>query len=273
MNFDLNSLLDKGYELLILYVPKFLLALIVLLVGLRIVKLIVKGIMKALDKKDVDPALKGFLGSIIKAILNVVLLISVASMIGIATTSFVAILGAAGLAVGLALQGNLSNFAGGVLIILFKPFKIGDVIQTQGITGVVKKIDIFHSTINTFDNKVIIIPNGPLSNGIITNYSTEKLRRVDFVFGIGYDDDIKKAQSVLKEIVTGHEKVLEEPAPFIRLGELGDSSVNFTVRAWCEGVHYWDVFFDITEQVKLRFDEDGISIPYPQTDVHLFDEK
>ena len=197
------------------------------------------------------------------------LLISVVSMLGVATTSFIAVLGAAGLAIGLALQGSLANFAGGVLIALFKPFVAGDVIDAQGFLGKVEKIEIFNTIIKTPDNQKVILPNGPLSNGPITNVTAEPIRRVDMVFGIGYDDDIKKAQGILLEIARNNTKVLKDPAPQVRVGELADSSVNFKVRPWCKTEDYWDVYFDITEEVKKRFDSEGVSIPYPQTDVHL----
>jgi small conductance mechanosensitive channel len=194
-------------------------------------------------------------------------------MVGIATTSFVAILGAAGLAIGLALQGSLANFAGGVLILLFKPFKVGDYIEAQGYSGTVNEIQIFNTILKSLDNKTIIIPNGNLSNDCITNYSTEPLRRVDFVFGIGYEDDIKKAKEVLLTIIKSDSRVLKEPEPFVSIGELGDSSVNFTVRVWCNKEAYWDVYFDMFEKVKLEFDKQGISIPFPQRDVHLYQTK
>ena len=250
-------------------IPDFLLAIIVLIIGLWIIKLIVKGLNRVMAKADVEVSLHKFLSSLAGIGLKVLLLISVASMMGIATTSFVAILGAAGLAVGLALQGSLANFAGGVLILLFKPFKVGDVIETQGFTAKVHEIQIFNTILKTADNKTVIVPNGPVSNGSIVNYSTEAQRRVDFTFGIGYEDDIAKAKSVLTKLFTEDSRVLQEPEPFVALGELADSSVNFTVRAWVNATDYWGLHFDMYEKVKLAFDANQISIPYPQQDIHL----
>ena len=191
-------------------------------------------------------------------------------MIGIETTSFVAIIGAAGLAVGLALQGSLANFAGGVLILLFKPFKVGDVVETQGYLGKVHEIRIFNTVMKTFDNKTIIIPNGAVSGSSIVNFSTEPQRRVDMTFGIGYGDDIKKAKQILQNLVDADSRILKEPAPQIALSELGDSSVNFVVRVWCEAAEYWNIYFEMQEKVKMTFDQEGISIPFPQRDVHLY---
>jgi small conductance mechanosensitive channel len=222
-----------------------------------------------MEKANTEPTLAQFLANLVSVGLKALLLISVASMVGIETTSFIAILGAAGLAVGLALQGSLANFAGGVLVLLFKPFKVGDFIDAQGVMGTVAEIQIFNTVIKTGDNKRIIVPNGSISNGIITNFSAEETRRVDFVFGIGYDDDIAKAKGVLERLFTSDERVFSDPAPLIVVSSLGDSSVNITVRAWAKASDYWGVFFGMTELVKITFDQEGISIPYPQRDVHL----
>ncbi len=261
---------QKGIDLIWKVVPDLLLAIIVLLIGLWAIKFVVKGLNKIMEKADVDISLRKFLSSLAGIGLKVLLLISVASMVGIATTSFVAILGAAGLAVGLALQGSLANFAGGVLILLFKPFKVGDIIETQGFTAKVEEIQIFNTILKTPDNKTIIIPNGPISNGSIVNFSREPQRRVDFTFGIGYEDDIAKAKSVLNKLLENDPRVLKDPAPFVALSELADSSVNFTVRAWVNSADYWDLYFDLPEKVKLAFDANKLSIPYPQQDVHLY---
>jgi small conductance mechanosensitive channel len=191
-------------------------------------------------------------------------------MIGVETTSFVAILAAAGFAIGLALQGSLGNFAGGVLILLFKPFKVGDFIEAQGETGSVKKIQIFNTILTTGDNKTIIIPNGPLSNGNITNYSTQDTRRVDMVFGIGYDDDIKKAKTILEKMIKSEKRAIRLEDSLVAVGELADSSVNFKVRVWVNSGDYWGVYHDFHENVKLTFDKEGISIPYPQMDIHQY---
>lgn len=267
---DYQAYVDKAVEMIMLYAPKVLLAVITLIIGFWIIKLVVKGMNKALDRSKVEESLSKFLGSLLSVILKILLLISVASMVGIETTSFVAIMGAAGLAVGLALQGSLANFAGGVLILLFKPFKIGDFIDAQGFLGKVDAIHIFNTILKTPDNKTIIIPNGALSGGNITNFSTESTRRVDMTFGIGYGDDIKKAKEVLNSMVQADERVLKDPEPMVVVSELGDSSVNFAVRTWVNAADYWGLFFDMQEKVKLEFDKQGISIPFPQHDVHLF---
>jgi len=202
-------------------------------------------------------------------VLKALLFISVAQMVGIETTSFIAILAAAGLAIGLALQGSLANFAGGVLILMFRPYKVGDFVDAQGVTGTVDEIQIFNTVIKTGDNKRIIVPNGAISNGIITNFSAEATRRVDFIFGIGYDDDIAQAKSTLKRIFAEDDRVFTDPEPLVVVSELADSSVNFTCRVWVNAADYWGVFFDTTEKVKLVFDKENISIPYPQSDVHI----
>ncbi|MGD1894251.1 MAG: mechanosensitive ion channel family protein [Cyclobacteriaceae bacterium] len=266
---DVAATVDSLVELTVLYVPKLILAILTLIVGLWIINRVVKAIRKGLTNREVDPSLVPFVSSILKALLVVVLVISVAGMLGIATTSFVAVLGAAGLAVGLALQGSLANFAGGVLILILKPFKVGDVIEAQGVTAAVAEIQIFHTILKTYDNKTIIVPNGPLSNNLITNYSTEATRTVEWVFGIGYDDDIDKARQIIKDTIFTDERVLNADTPFINLAELADSSVNFKVRAQCNQADYWVLLFEKTEAVKKAFDAKGISIPYPQIDAHL----
>ena len=260
---------QKAFDFAWEIIPDLLLAIVVLVIGLWIIKLIGKGLAKTFEKTNVEVSLRKFFLSLAGIGLKLLLLISVASMIGIATTSFVAVLGAAGLAIGLALQGSLGNFAGGVLVLLFKPFKVGDVVETQGFTAKVHEIQIFNTILKTPDNKTIILPNGPVSNGSIVNYSTETQRRVDFTFGIGYDDDIAKAKSVLNQLLNEDQRVLQDPAPMVALNELADSSVNFVVRAWVNAADYWDLYFEMTEKVKLAFDKNELSIPYPQTDVHL----
>lgn len=261
---------EKAIELTMMYAPKVLLALVVLFIGLRIIKIAERALNKGMEKANTDASLRKFLSSLLSVLLKVILIISVASMIGIATTSFVAILGAAGLAVGLALQGSLANFAGGVLILFFKPFKVGDFIETQGHLGVVHSIQIFNTILKTPDNKTIIIPNGQVSSGSITNFSAEDKRRVDMVFGIGYQDDIAKAKKILTSLIGEDKRILKEPEPLVVVSELGDSSVNFTVRVWANSGDYWGIFFDMQEKVKLTFDKEGISIPFPQRDVHLY---
>ncbi len=266
---QLQAYWDTGMEMAMQYIPKLLLAIVVLIVGLWIIGKVVRLVAAALESRDADVTLSKFLGGLVSVLLKALLLVSVASMVGIETTSFVAILGAAGLAVGLALQGSLANFAGGVLVLLFKPYRVGDYVEAQGVSGTVDEIQIFNTVLKTPDNKVVIVPNGAISNGVITNYSKEARRRVDFVFGIGYDDDIPKAKSVLNQLLAEDDRVLSDPAAQVVVSELADSSVNFTVRAWVNAADYWGLYFDLTERVKMRFDEENISIPYPQQDVHL----
>ncbi|MGB3848776.1 MAG: mechanosensitive ion channel domain-containing protein [Tunicatimonas sp.] len=272
-DFNVASAVDEITALAALYIPKLLLAILTLIIGLALIKRIVKYVRKQLSKRDVDPSLVPFLSGIIRAILVVMLVISVAGMVGVATTSFVAVLGAAGLAIGLALQGSLSNFAGGVLILLLKPFRVGDVIEAQGVTASVKEIQIFHTIMKSFDNKTIIVPNGPLANDKIINYSVEQTRLVEWTFGIGYSDDIDQARQVIKDIVYNDPRVVAPDEQFINLAELGDSSVNLKVRARVVQGDYWSVFFEVNEAVKKAFDREGITIPFPQVDSHVFQGK
>jgi len=261
---------QQAKDLAVLYGPQALLAILTMIVGFWIIGFVVKFIHKGLVRSKVEVSLQKFLGSLVSVLLKVMLLISVASMLGIETTSFVAVIGAAGLAVGLALQGSLANFAGGVLVLLFKPYKIGDFIDAQGIMGTVKEIQVFNTVVKTPDNKTIIVPNGAISNGIITNFSTEATRRVDMTFGIGYDDDIQKAKGILARLISADDRVLQEPEPVVVLSELADSSVNFTVRLWCAAGDYWGIYFSMQEKVKEAFDKESISIPFPQRDVHIY---
>ena len=267
---DIQAFYEEAIDFIWKVGPNLLLAIVVLVIGLWIIKLIAKGSAKAMSNAKIDESLKRFLLSMIGIGLKILLLISIASMLGIATTSFVAVLGAAGLAVGLALQGSLANFAGGVLIILFKPYKVGDFIDAQGHMGSVDSIQIFNTILKTPDNKTVIIPNGSISNGSITNFSTEERRRVDMTFGIGYSDDIKKTKEVLHSLIKSDKRILTDPDPMVVISELGESSVNFAVRVWTKTSDYWGVFFDMQEKVKMEFDAHGISIPFPQSDVHLF---
>ncbi len=220
-------------------------------------------------KRGYDESLQKFLLNLLGWVLKILLIITILSQLGIQTTSFAAILAAAGLAVGLALQGSLSNFAGGVLIMIFKPIKIGDLIEAQGEIGAVKEIEIFTTKLIGLSNKEIIIPNGSLSNGNIVNYTTQGTRRIDLVFGVGYDSDIKKTKEVLINVLTSHPKVLQDPAPTVNVKELADSSINFAVRPWCNTEDYWTVYFDVTENTKEALDAAGIEIPYPhQVEIH-----
>jgi len=270
-NFDTYT--SKAVELIMAYAPKVVLAVITLVVGLWLIGLITKVTRKSMEKTKVDKTLIPFITNLLSWGLKALLLISVASMVGIATTSFVAVLGAAGLAVGLALQGSLANFAGGVLILIFKPYNVGDLVEAQGHLGVVKEVQIFNTILLTPDNKKVIIPNGAVSNGSIVNYSAEGLLRVDLVIGIAYESDIPKAKEVLSKVMSDHQLVFEEPQSTVAVSELADSSVNLVVRPWCKASDYWQVYFDITEQAKVNLEDNGITIPFPQRDVHLFEQK
>jgi small conductance mechanosensitive channel len=267
---NLQDLANQGIEMTMLYLPKLLLALITLVIGFWIISKVVSAMSKLLVLRSVEVTLQRFLASLASGGLKAMLIISVASMVGIETTSFVAVLAAGGLAVGLALQGSLSNFAGGVLILLFKPFKIGDVVDAQGYVGVIKEIQIFNTIITTLDNQRVIIPNGILSNGPIKNVFAEPTRRVDMTFGISYDDDVLGAKEVLRQLVFADTRLLEEENGHeIYVSEHADSSVNLLVRVWCNSEDYWPVYFAMHESVKIAFDEKGITIPYPQRDVHM----
>ena len=267
---NMNSIMETVSNLAIEYGTNILLAIITLIIGLWIIKRILKVLDSVMQKNNVEVTLQKFLLSLLGISLKVILLISIASTLGVETTSFMAILGAAGLAVGLALQGSLSNFAGGALILIFKPFKVGDFIKAQGYAGVVKEIQIFNTILTTPDNQRVIIPNGPISNGAITNVSAEDQRRVDMVFGIGYGDDIKTAKEILKNMLEKDDRVLKEPNYQIIVSTLNESSVDITVRAWCEKANYWGIYFDMHENVKYEFDANNISIPFPQRDIHVF---
>lgn len=261
---NVEAYTSKGIEMLLSYAPKLLLAIIVLLIGLWLIKILVKAFKKVLENAGTDVSLQKFLSSLVSVLLKALLLVSVASMIGIATTSFVAILGAAGLAIGLALQGSLANFAGGALILLFKPFKVGDFINAQGHAGTVHEIQVFNTILKTPDNKTIIIPNGPLSNGSVINFTTESQRRVDMFFGINYADDIQKAKKVFNKIAETDPHILKTPAPEFLVSELGETAVNLEVRLWCKTDDYWNVWYDTKEKVKLAFDKEGITAPIQQ---------
>lgn len=245
-------------------------ALATLIIGIWIAKILAKYTSKVLQKRKVDETLSKFLVSLIRIGLITFVLISAASQIGIQTTSFVALIGAAGLAIGFALQGSLSNLAAGVMLIIFKPVKVGDYIEGGGSAGSVEAVGIFVTTLVTPDNKVISVPNSTLTSGNITNYSSKDTRRVDMVFGIGYSDDIDKAKNAIQSVLESDSRILKEPAPQIVVSELGDSSVNFNVRPWVNTSDYWDVYFDTTEKIKKKFDEQNISIPFPQRDVHMY---
>ncbi|MCW8834062.1 MAG: mechanosensitive ion channel [Colwellia sp.] len=266
---QLESLSTKAYELGLEYAPKLALAILTLLIGLWIISGISKLTRLSMERSKVDPTLIPFIGSLVSWILKVLLFISVASMIGIATTSFIAVLGAAGLAIGLALQGSLANFAGGVLVMIFKPYKVGDLIESQGHLGKVKEVQIFNTILIAPQSKQVIIPNGATSNGSIVNYTVEGKIRVDLSVGVSYDADIDKTKEVLMNVLESHDKVMKDPAPFVGVLEMADSSVNFAVRPHCLPADYWDVYFSVNEAVKKALDENAITIPFPQRDVHL----
>jgi small conductance mechanosensitive channel len=246
------------------------LALVIFIVGRIVAKIVTSGVRKALARTEMEDTLERFLCNILYAVLMVVVVIATINQLGVQTTSLLAVLGAAGLAVGLALQGSLANFAAGVLIVGFRPYKVGDFIEAGGVSGTVEEVQIFTTVLKSPDNKTIIVPNSQVMAGEIVNYSTKDTRRVDLVAGCGYDDDLDKVTRVLQDIVNGDERVLKDPAPTIAVSELADSSVNFVVRPWVKSADYWGVYFDLTETIKKRFDQEGIAIPYPQRDVHVY---
>lgn len=267
--FDPTDLISKASEMVLIYAPKLLLAIVTLIIGLWIIKLITRAIAYVLEARQFDPSLQKWLASILGVLLKACLFISVISMIGVQTTSFIAILGAAGLAVGLALQGSLSNFAGGVLILIFKPFKVGDYIQAQGQEGVVDAIDVFCTFLTTLDNQQVILPNGPLAGDKLVNLTHQPKRRVDLSVGISYGDNIDKAQQALIAMAKKDPRILSEHEPFVGVSEYGDNSINLVFWVWCKTDDYWDVFFDTNKKIKAALDGAGISIPFPQRDVHI----
>ncbi|MCA1744866.1 MAG: mechanosensitive ion channel [Bacteroidales bacterium] len=264
---------EKLVELTMTYGGKLLLAIITLIVGLWLIGKLNKGLRKAFEMRSFDQTLQSFLANLVGMVLKILLLVSVVSMLGVQMTSFIALLGAAGLAIGMALSGTMQNFAGGVMLLIFKPFKVGDFIEAQGHMGTVKEVQIFHTVLNTPDKKTVIIPNGGLSTGSMTNFSTEPIRRLDWTFGISYTDNIDKAREIIIGVVSADERVHKDPAPFVGLINLGDSSVDLVTRVWVFAADYWDLFFEINEKVKKEFDKQGISIPFPQRDVHLIQAK
>lgn len=269
MNVDeLVKLSEAWLPVVLEYSGKLTLAVIILLIGWWLISKLTASIGRILEARNVDRALGSFIGSLVRIVLRILLLISVASMVGVETTSFIAMIGAAGLAIGLALQGSLANFAGGVLIMLFRPFRAGDWIEAQGVSGSVDNIQIFHTTLKTADNKVVIVPNGNLSNGHITNYSREPRRRADINVGIDYSSDIKRAREVLLEIAKDP-RVHLDPEPVVFVTGLGDSAVNLSLRVWVATGDFWPVTFSFTELAKERLTEAGIGIPFPQRVVHL----
>ena len=267
---DMESIKNQIIEGVLFFLPRLLGAVILLIVGFWLINKISKLLIKGMEKRQLDASLKAFLGSLTSIGLKVMLLIAVVGILGVKTSSFVAILASAGLAIGLALQGSLQNFAGGVMLLIFRPFKVGDVITGAGYTALVHEIQIFNTILKTFDNKTIIVPNAQLSNTAITNFSMEEKRRVDMTFGIGYGDDIDNAKQTIDELIKADSRILQEPAePFMAVSELADSSVNIVVRVWTFASDYWGVFFDMQEKVYKAFGDKNISIPFPQMDVHV----
>ncbi len=265
--------IEKLQEVGMEFGAKLIGALLVLIIGMWVAKGVKKGIVKVMQKREVDPTLVSFISSLAHVGLQVFVVIAALGVLDIPTASFVAVLGAAGLAVGLALQGSLANFASGVLMIIFKPIKVGDFIEAGGVVGSVVEIGIFTTLLKSPDNKKIIVPNAGVTGGNITNFNANGTRRIEIVAGISYDDDIDKAKAILNDIVNADVRILKDPAPQVAMSEMADSSVNFVVRPWVKPEDYWGVFFDTTETIKKKFDEADISIPYPQRDVHIYEHK
>ncbi|AYN66609.1 mechanosensitive ion channel family protein [Euzebyella marina] len=265
----IQKAIDFAWEIL----PNIILALIILVVGLYIIRFLNKMVKKFFERKEYDLALESFLQSFISIALKVILFVLVVTQLGVQSSSLVAMIGAAGLAIGLALQGSLSNFAGGVLILLFKPFRVGDWISAQGVDGSVKEITIFYTKLNTFGNQVAIIPNGQLSNNNVINYNAMPTRRDNIKIGIGYGSNIKQAKDIMLQICAEDENILKEPAPEVYVDALADSSVNLSLRFWAENGVFWKAHFHVMEETKRRFDESGIEIPFPQRVVHSLAQK
>ncbi len=268
----LNEYVGQAMNVAVNYAPQLALPIVTLIVGLWLIKVVCAALKKAFARSHMEATLQNSIETLMSTGLKALLFISVASMVGIETTSFIAILCAAGLAVGLALQGSLGNFAGGVLILLFRPYKVGDFVEACGQAGVVREITIFNTVMTTGDNKTIILPNGAVSNGAITNYSTQKTRRVDIVFGVELyipKDDLRKAKDILNGLIAADDRILKDPAPMVVVSALGDSAVDITTRSWVATGDYWGVYFDLMENAKLGLDEAGISVPYPQAEVQM----
>ena len=265
---EVNKYVDMAIQYGAEYGLRVIGAIAIFVIGKWVAKKLSGLIKKLMDRGEVDSTLSAFIASIVDILLMVVVVLAAINNLGIDTTSFIAILGAAGLAIGLALQGTFGNIGSGVILILFRPFEVGNFVSVAGESGTVEAITLFNTTLLTPDNKVILIPNSAVASGNITNFSKKEERRVDFVFGIGYDDDLKLAKATLQDIIDADTRILKDPGSFIGVGELADSSVNFTVRVWVKAADYWGVHFDTTEKVKLTFDEKGISIPYPQMQIN-----
>ena len=270
MDFNLDeNLWNQLTELLSSFGISFFIALCILIIGRQAIKIIIKIISSALERSNTEDTVRIFVTNLMNTLLMIVVFIAAINQLGIQTTSIIAVLGAAGLAIGLALQGSLSNFAAGILIVIYRPYKVGDYIQADNHLGTVDDIQIFSTVLRTPDNKIVVVPNGSIMNGSIVNFSHQKERRIDIVIGCSYDDDIDKVKEVLADVLSKDERILKEPKPRIALSELADSSVNFIVRPWVKNAEYLDVLYSLLEEIKKRFDQEGISIPYPQSDVHI----
>ena len=270
---SVSGVVEKVGEFLAAYGLQIIGAILIFLLGRWIAKLLKGVVRRLMEKSKADPTLVLFVANLTYAALMVFIVIAVLGKLGVQTGSFIAVIGAAGLAVGLALQGSLANFAAGVLLLIFRPFKAGDLVETAGVLGIVEEIGIFTTTLKTLDNKSVIIPNAKVTGDNITNYSAKPIRRVDLLIGVSYDADLKKTKQVISDILAADERVLKDPKPTVAVSELADSSVNLVVRPWTQTENYWDVYFDTTQAVKERLDAEGIVIPFPQRDVHLFQEK
>ena len=266
---DWAALLDKAQTLGVDFGIKALIAIVIFVVGRMVARAVSGGLRRVMRKQEVDKILETFVSNLVYWLLMTFVIIAAINQLGIQTTSLIAVIGAAGLAVGLALQGSLSNFAAGVLIVLFRPYRVGDFVEAAGVSGSVLQVQILTTILKTPDNKQIIVPNSEIMSSIITNYSANETRRIDMVFGVGYEDDLDKVRGVLEELVAADSRILKDPACVINVHVLADSSVNFVCRPWVKTADYWDVHWDLTEKVKKRFDQEGISIPYPQQDVHV----
>jgi small conductance mechanosensitive channel len=270
---DFSNLLGKVYELLTIYGMKVVAAIIIFIVGRWVARGVSNLIRRVMKKSKTDETLVSFVGNLSYVALLAFVIIAALNQLGIQTASFIAVLAAAGLAIGLALQGSLGNFAAGVLMIIFKPFKVGHYIEGAGVAGTVEEVQIFSTQLKTPDNKTIIVPNSKIMGDNITNYTMKATRRVELVFGIGYGDDIDHARQVIEGVISQDDRVLKDPAPAVVVSELADSSVNFKIRVWTNSDDYWGFYFDTTEKIKKQFDAEGISIPFPQHDVHVYEHK
>ncbi|MBU2651548.1 MAG: mechanosensitive ion channel [Bacteroidetes bacterium] len=271
---DISKYTDYAVELIMNYGPKLLLAIVTLIIGLWLIKVLSKGVFRMMERRNIDPSLKTFLKSLLSILLKIVLIITVIGMVGVEITAFLAIFASIGIGIGMALSGTLQNVAGGIFILFMKPYKLGDFVKIQSEMGTVKAIQVFHTVLKTVDNKTIVVPNALVINGILINYSDEDKRRVDFIFGIDYKDDIDLAKEVIMGLIRTDKRIINEPdPPFVAVNDLGNSSVNLVVRVWVNSPDYWDVYFYLMESVKKAFDANGISIPYPQQDVYVHQVK